>query len=441
MRRRILLVAISTLLLAALLFGVPLTLATVHDEASTQRSALERAALRAATAVGPTLGRGDAAELPEASPGISVAVFSPTGDLVQGHAQAHSDLAARAALAHAATDAQGHGSMAVAVPVSSNERVYAVVVATSSTATMRASIARRLLVLAGLGGVALVMAGGFAFWQARRLARPMDQLAATAASLGQGDFAARMPPSGVPEIDRTAATLATTAEQLAAHLERERRFAVHASHQLRTPLTRLLLELETGLDGPPGDLAPAARRALSMAEHLSETVDDVLSIARSPGGPAAVAVEPTLDSLADHWRGPLAAQDRPLRVGAEPGLRVAASPAALRQILQVLLDNAYRHGSGVVSVAARSSGRAVAIDVTDEGSATITWPPPEDHHLGLPMARSVAADLGGRLVFAAGPTTRFTLLLPRPGDDERLAEGLTEGSRARAADAAEPHAP
>ncbi|MDH2415934.1 HAMP domain-containing sensor histidine kinase [Nocardioides sp. CER19] len=416
MRRRILLVAISTLLLAAILLGIPLTFYTVHEADATQRSTLERSALRAVTVIGPTLAQGDPAELPAPPSGVSLAVFSSTGDLLQGNGAAHSDIAARAARAQAATDGSGPGTMAVAIPVSSNEKVTAVVVATSSTAAVRASILRRLLGLGGLAAIAFVLAGGFAFWQARRLAQPMDALAATAAALGEGDFTARAPRSGVPEIDKTADTLATTAEQVAAHLERERSFAAHASHQLRTPLTRLQLELETGINGPAEDLPAAASRALRMAEHLSETVDDVLEIARSPRVGAGVAVEPVLDALADVWRGPLAAQDRPVRVRAEPGLRVAATPAALRQILEVLLDNAYRHGAGVVSIAARPSGGTVAIDVEDEGVTPITWPPPEGTNLGLRMARSLAADLGGRVVLGAAASTRFTLLLPRPRD-------------------------
>lgn len=414
MRRRILLVAISTLLLAAVLLGVPLTLSTIHGAESAQRSSLERAALRAATAIGATLEHGDPAELPTSPSGTHVAVYTTRGVLIQGDGPTHDDNAALATHYQGATDADEPGTIAVAVPVSSNEQVIAVVIARSSTTTLHTSVAKRLLALGGLAAVALALASGFAFWQARRLAHPMDALAAAAAALGAGDFAARAKRSGVPEIDKTADTLATTAQLLASHLERERRFAAQASHQLRTPLTRLQLELETGLHGPPDELVPATERALAMAEHLSETVDDVLAIARSTPAVAGMAIDPLIDALADVWRGPLASQDRPLRVRLEPGLQVAASASTLRQILQVLLDNAYRHGVGVVTITARTSGSTVAIDVEDEGTADITWPPPGSANLGLPMAKALAADLGGRLVVAAATNTRFTLLLPCP---------------------------
>ncbi|WP_180935769.1 sensor histidine kinase [Nocardioides ungokensis] len=43
-------------------------------------------------------------------------------------------------------------------------------------------------------------------------------------------------------------------------------------------------------------------------------------------------------------------------------------------MLQVLIDNAYRHGEGTVTLTARESGGAVAIDVADRGSAEVVWP-------------------------------------------------------------------
>jgi signal transduction histidine kinase len=87
----------------------------------------------------------------------------------------------------------------------------------------------------------------------------------------------------------------------------------------------------------------------------------------------------------------------------------------VRQILQVLLDNALRHGAGEVTVTARDSGGTVAIDVQDRGTEQVEWPPPgaTPQPLGLAMARSLAESQDGRLMLDSDSSrTCFTLLVP-----------------------------
>jgi signal transduction histidine kinase len=106
-----------------------------------------------------------------------------------------------------------------------------------------------------------------------------------------------------------------------------------------------------------------------------------------------------------------------------------ASEAAVRQIVDVLIDNAYRHGRGAVVITAREANEAAAIDVQDDGSTTgldllpdattaRTWS--AGQRLGLSLARSLAEAEDGRLVHARTEEhTRLTLLLPSatPGRD------------------------
>jgi signal transduction histidine kinase len=228
--------------------------------------------------------------------------------------------------------------------------------------------------------------------------------------------------SGVPEIDRTGAALTATAARLSEQIERERSFAAQASHQLSTPLTRLRLELEGGLAGEPEGLPAAAHEALATAEALSRTVDEVLALTRRATAPIeAFAVEPLVTEIVAQWRGEFASADRPLRLVVEDPPLASASPVAVRQILQVLLDNAHRHGSGAVTVTVRESGGTVAIDVVDRGSSQVGWPAFDatPRPLGLAMARSLAESQGGRLLLNSDDSvTRFTLLVPAddPGD-------------------------
>jgi signal transduction histidine kinase len=408
-RRRILVVALSAVLLAVLLLGVPLTVAIQRNAVSEERGELERAALRAATAVSPSFRSGDPVELPASPSPIEVTLYDTSGHRVTGPGPATLAAARTAASSGGVVDADGDGTLAEAVPVSVDEQVIGIVAAASPTSDVRTTLTRQFLELAVLAFVAIAGAGAFAFWQSQRLARPLRELAQAATRMGTGDFGARAPHSGVPEIDETADALATTAGRLSAYVERERAFSARASHQLRTPLTRLRLELEAGM----------VDEALATTDHLSQTVDDVLALTREerPQG-WEFGLEPVLTEIVDAWHGTFALDDRPLRLRVDASLEVAASEAAVRQVLQVLLDNAYRHGAGVVTVTGREAAGVVAVDVTDRGTAPVPWPPPTGTStgMGLALARSLAQSLGGRLLLdQAEDGTRFTLLVPQSG--------------------------
>jgi signal transduction histidine kinase len=415
-RRRILTVALSAVLLAVVLLGAPLAVAIERNAVTEERGELERAALEAAVMVSPSYRSGDPVELPAGHRKIDVGLYTVAGRRVAGTGPELLERELTSAARGTVVDSSSDVDLIEAVPVSIDEQVIGVVRTSSTRSAVRATVAKDLLALAGLALLALGGAGALAFWQARRLAIPMRSLAAAAAELGAGDFSVRPPVSGVPEIDRTGEALSATARLLAEQMARERAFAAQASHQLRTPLTRLRLELEAGLAGGRDHLDAAVRDALATTDHLSQTIDDVLALARQPHDPSSVFdVEQLLVQCAAQWRGAFAADGRPLRLVIEAPPTASASAVAVRQILQVLLDNAHRHGSGAVTLTARESGAAVAIDVADHGSTEVTWPVPDDTrgHLGLAMARSLAASQNGRLLLASDSSgTRFTLLVP-----------------------------
>lgn len=324
----------------------------------------------------------------------------------------------------------GGTDLVVAVPVTSGRQVVAVVRATSPTSRLYLQIGLTWLGLAGLAGVAVAAATLFARRQSRRLADPLVRLAAAAQTLGDGDFTVRAPAAGIAEIDAAGAALNRTAERLGDLVSRERAFSADASHQLRTPLTGLRLRLETALEG--GDLRPAVGAALETADRLERTIDELIALARDAPTARTPADLPALLAEADsHWNGPLAADGRSLRVSSDPAMPgTPASAAATRQILEVLLANAVRHGAGTVTITARDADTAVAVDVADDG-AGVSIPADEVFRrrteraagsgIGLALARALAEAEGGRLLLTrSGPGPVFTLLLPaaaRPAED------------------------
>lgn len=427
MRRRILGVAVLAVLLAVTLLGVPLALAGRALLYADEGSELERLALRGAAAVSADAAAGDPVELPSPENGVQLGIYDPQGRRTAGHGPRRADTAVRGALAGRVTESTTTDRLVAAVPVASGERIVAVARASSSRGVVRRRVAQTWAAMLGLALLATGCAVLLAAAAARRVTRPLEHLVAMARSLGDGTTRIAPAHSGVAELDRAGAALASTGHQLDALVARERAFTGRASHQLRTPLTSLRLGLESALATPGADLAEAGRAAVAAADELARTVDDVLALAR--GGPAVTTVDLTtvLGDVRSRWHGPLAAAGRPLRTDDSDSPSTAAgSPAAVRQALDVLLDNAMLHGAGVVTVRVRSLDTAVAIDVADEGSTQghLLVPvagesaqgadDPPDRHLGLALARSLIEAQGGRLLHArTDPQTRFTLLLPR----------------------------
>jgi signal transduction histidine kinase len=415
--------------LAVVLFAVPLAvvLQRVHRDEELLRLERDTVAATRAIDVGTT---GDPIELPRTA--AQLAVYDSAGRRIAGGGgPAIADAVVRQALrSQAPAHSAAAGLLVVAVPLIARERVVGAVRAQRDDAVATRSARDQWWLLVGVGAAVIALAIAAAVLLGRHLARPLERLAVAARRLGEGDFAVRAPRAGVAEVDDVADALDRAAARLDDLVSRERAFTADASHQLRTPLAALRLELEA-LE-LRGAAPPELARGLAQVERLQGTIDTLLAVARdAPPRAARTALGPLLDDAESRWRGPLAERGRPLRVRAdESELAAGAAGSVVREILDVLLENALRHGAGEVDVHARRAGAMVALDVADEGTGDPLDPElvferrsagAAGHGIGLALARSLAHAEGGRLVLGRPAPPLFTLLMPPPQAVGRLA--------------------
>lgn len=427
MTRRIVVAIVVVTGLSVVAFAVPLALiiGRLYREQAVVR--LEREAT-AATIEVPADFRDhpDQVDLPHRPGGDAYALYLPNGRRLVGAGPESGDRVVRDATAGEVSEQQS-SKLVVAVPVFSHEDVIAVMRASSAMGPVRRKILIAWGAMALLGALIIGAAAALAFALARRLNQPVEALADAATLLGEGDFAARAQRSGIDELDDAVDALNSTAARLGALMERERAFSADASHQLRTPLTGLRMNLEE-LARSQSDPDVRLGRALQDVERLDRTIIDLLALARDePSVRSPIDLVAVLLEVDRAWRTTVEAQGRRLVLRrAEEVPPVRASSAALHQILDVLLSNAVQHGMGTVTLAAREVAGATAVDVIDEGEVAV--PDPEQlfvrragdrpgHGIGLALARTLAEAEGGRLLLRdRGPGATFTLLFPSAGE-------------------------
>ncbi|MFI7104902.1 ATP-binding protein [Nonomuraea sp. NPDC050227] len=304
--------------------------------------------------------------------------------------------------------------------------------ASDETAVLRAAQAAAVPVV-----LLAVLAGLLA---ARGVLRPVADLDRAARQLGEGRLETRLPVHGGDELARlagrfneTAAALERSVGELREMEARSRRFVADVSHELRTPLaaaTAVTDVLEAGAARLDADAGTAARLITAEVARLSALVDDLMEISRFDAGAAALnlndvdvgaAVAACLRSRG--WSSDVIA-DLP-----SPDVRVPLDPRRLDVIVANLVGNALRHGAPPVAVRVRATGRAVAVEVSDQGpglpadvlphvferfyKADVARARSEGSGLGLAIARENALLHGGDLTVAPGPGAVFTLTLPR----------------------------
>jgi signal transduction histidine kinase len=421
-RKRITLLATLASILAVVLFAVPMAIVVARYLVADERNELQRAAATTAATVSGDLSRSQTPATPSSESGTQVTIYDTHGVRISGAGPHGTDPLVLRALSGTADTGSVTGRLAAAVPVSDGDTVTGAVLVTSDRSQVNTRIALAWAAMLALAAVAVLATALIARAYSRRLTAPVRALADTAGRMGAGDFTTRADTTGISDLDELATAMNLSADRIASMIQRERAFSADASHQLRTPLTGLRLELETALADPDRDSRMSIAHALDTIDRLETTVAALLALARDIPKPAPLPAADIAASIHERWHARLAQLNRPLRVitDSEGVPDVLCSRPAVDQILDVLLGNATEHGRGAVTVTLRESSAAIAIDVADQGPPLTADPrllfarrtsPSDGHRIGLALARTLAEAEGGRLVLSAHDPPTFTLLL------------------------------
>lgn len=227
-----------------------------------------------------------------------------------------------------------------------------------------------------VGGGALLLAAGLAFWASRRLARPVRQVAEASHRLAAGDYSARVPERRSGD---EVAQLSRDFNQLAHTLQRNeamrREFMADVSHELRTPLGILNGELEALEDGVRQLDGAALASLRGEVGTLHKLVDDLYELSLADVGALAyrkaeLDLAPLLHSTAGAFGERLQGSGLALQLELpEQPLPAFGDERRLRQLFNNLFENSCRYtdAGGQLRIRAARGAEGTVIDVQDSG--------------------------------------------------------------------------
>jgi signal transduction histidine kinase len=411
MRRRLLVSTLVVAVTAVLLLGLPLAFVLSR----LQISAADRQVQRDATTVAKTLQNRVNAGLPPAVQEVAAAAHSLPDPYISVRQEGQPEFTVG--------DRPQAGSI-IRQALTKDFRVT--VAADDSVEYGRLTAALALIGALALAAVAVAVA--LAILQARRLTRPLEELASAADRLGLGDARPLGRRYGVAELDRLAEGLDGSARRITDLLSAERDFAADASHQLRTPLTALSMRLEEMIAaaGDSDVVREEGAAALAQTERLTEVVSQLLGRTRraARGVPSLLAIDDVIAQQVVEWDPAFRRANRKLEVAGEKGLSAYISAGALGQVIATLLDNALVHGAGTVTIRTSRTPKSVVAEVRDEGKGVPhdlvprifernVSGRPGGTGLGLALARDVATADGANVVLVRPRPAVFAVFLPR----------------------------
>ncbi|HTK46112.1 MAG TPA: HAMP domain-containing sensor histidine kinase [Patescibacteria group bacterium] len=221
--------------------------------------------------------------------------------------------------------------------------------------------------------VAAVVALAVGSILARRIARPIERLAAAAQKTAQGDLRATAPVEGPEEVRALASAFNVMVDRLAEQDAVRREFVVNASHELRTPLTNLQGYLEALRDGvlpPDPQTFDSLREEVDRLRRLAASLDQLAGADDNRPMPEDIDLGGAVRAGIDLVRPSLARRSIQIEFALARDLVVHARADELAQVISNLLQNAVRytpHGGNVRVVVERNGSDAV-VRISNSGA-------------------------------------------------------------------------
>ncbi|MET8160654.1 HAMP domain-containing sensor histidine kinase [Sphaerisporangium sp. NPDC005289] len=269
--------------------------------------------------------------------------------------------------------------------------------------------------------------------------QPVDAIRAELDEINAMSLDRRVPsPPQRDQIRDLADSVNHTLERLQEALERQRRFASDVSHDLRSPVTAMRVQVEEAMMGPEEGIDEVTgKNLLGNLDRLQAIIADLLVLARLD---AATQGARDLVDLAELVLGEVRARHpSAIRIDCDlrPGVVVLGDRLRLTRLLSNLLTNAERHAESTITVTVARSGGGpgsqggeATLSVVDDGAGIPAGSresvfqrfvrlsegrrrDPGGTGLGLPIARQIAEMSGGTLTIEDSPRgARLVLRLP-----------------------------
>jgi signal transduction histidine kinase len=269
----------------------------------------------------------------------------------------------------------GYTALYVAVPVSSAGQILGSVRVSFPISDVNHKIAvqRTRLLASGLAIASLVSL--FSVWLARWVTRPIAALQTTTRRFGQGNLSARAKTDDGPDdVRRLAHEFNAMAERLDALVESQNAFVADASHELRSPLTAIRLQLEAMEYGTIDTIDNRRNRALDEVNRLSRNVDGLLLLASQSAqqrGSADTVVDlhSVLVDRASFWETLTKENGIALTIDATGRLLVRVAPDRVATVLDNLIANAIDAAptGSTITLSGLIVDNNVELHVVDEG--------------------------------------------------------------------------